>query len=88
MDAHDVGRGRGGSVEALKQIQARALVIAIESDILFPVTESRYLADHIPNADLVLIDSPYGHDGFLLEFEQITKVIRTFLQGSDVPQMQ
>lgn len=80
MDAHDVGRGRGSLHEVLKKIEARALVIAIESDILFPVEESRFLADSIPNATLALIDSPYGHDGFLLEFEQITIVIQKFLK--------
>jgi homoserine O-acetyltransferase/O-succinyltransferase len=80
MDAHDVGRSRGGSINALQQIQARTLVIAIESDILFPVEESEYLATHTPGAELVLIDSPYGHDGFLLEFEQITTAIQHFLK--------
>jgi homoserine O-acetyltransferase len=81
MDAHNVGRSRGGVVEALQKVQARTLVIAIESDILFPVSESRFLAEHIPGAELNLIDSPYGHDGFLLEFEQITNVIQKFLQA-------
>jgi len=82
MDAHDVGRGRGSITEALKKITAHTLVIGIESDILFPVEESRFLADHISGAQLRLIDSPYGHDGFLLEFEQITDVIQKFLQKS------
>lgn len=80
MDAHDLGRSRGGTTEALKKIKAHALVIAIESDILFPPEESKLLAGHIPGAELALIDSPYGHDGFLLEFEQITTVIQQFLK--------
>jgi homoserine O-acetyltransferase len=80
MDAHDVGRGRGGAAVALQLITAKTLVMAIESDILFPVEESRFLTTHIPGAELALIDSPYGHDGFLLEFEQITNVIQRFLK--------
>lgn len=50
MDAHDVGRGRGSVVAALQKIKACTLVISIQSDILFPVEESRFLADSIPGA--------------------------------------
>ena len=48
-----------------------ALVIGIESDGLFTTTEQRELAAHIPESELVVIPSPDGHDGFLLEFEAI-----------------
>ncbi|RXK39320.1 homoserine O-acetyltransferase [Tremella mesenterica] len=48
-----------------------ALVIGIESDGLFTTTEQKELAAHIPDAELVVIPSPDGHDGFLLEFEAI-----------------
>jgi homoserine O-acetyltransferase len=85
MDAHDVSRGRPSLAAALQNIQARTLVIAIQSDILFPVEESRFLATHIPNATFHLIDSTYGHDGFLLEFEQIGTAIKIFLQGAQQP---
>ncbi len=80
MDAHDVGRSRGGAVVALQRIKAKTLVMAIQSDILFPVEESSFLAQHIPGAGLALIDSPYGHDGFLLEFDQITTAIQQFFE--------
>lgn len=80
MDAHDVGRGRGSAAAALQKIQAATLVISIHSDILFPPEEGHFLAGHIPGAVFHLIDSPYGHDGFLLEFEQLTHVIQPFLK--------
>jgi len=48
-----------------------ALVIGIESDGLFTTTEQKEIAAHIPDAELVVIPSPDGHDGFLLEFEAI-----------------
>lgn len=48
-----------------------ALIIGIESDGLFTTTEQREIAAHVPDAELVLIPSPDGHDGFLLEFEAI-----------------
>src|SRR5690606_30844239 len=74
MDSHHVGRGRKSAEEALKQIKARTLVIGINSDLLFPVEEQRYLADHIQQSTLELIDSLYGHDGFLVEFEKLNTI--------------
>ncbi len=79
MDAHNVGRNRDGSIAALQQIKAKTLVISISSDILFPPTEQQFLAGNIPGAVYKTIESDYGHDGFLLEFEQITIAIREFL---------
>jgi homoserine O-acetyltransferase len=85
MDAHDVGRGRGGLVGALGRIRARTLVIGIESDILFPVSEQKVVAALTPGAALRSIQSLYGHDGFLLEFEQITQLVRGFLKEGSTP---
>ena len=79
MDAHNVGRGRGGVETALASIQAKTLVFSLEEDMLFPVQEQKYLAAHIPGAVYQHIHSDYGHDGFLLEFDQISKHIKTFL---------
>ncbi len=79
MDAHNVGRDRGGIVKALSGIKAKTLVLSLEGDILFPPEEQAFLANHIPGAALKLILSDYGHDGFLLEFEQIGEAIKTFL---------
>lgn len=83
MDNHNVGRNReGGAVKALEQIHAKALVIAISSDLLFPPSEQEFLAAHIPHAEYRAIHSPYGHDGFLLEYEQIEEAIKTFLYNN------
>jgi homoserine O-acetyltransferase len=79
MDAHNLGRQRTGISEALQQIKARTLVTGIETDILFPLQEQQYLAQQIPGAAFNVIHSPYGHDGFLLEFEQIANSINEFL---------
>lgn len=80
MDAQNLGRARFSVEAALQKIKARALVIGIHTDILFPVTEQKFIATHIPNAQFKAIDSLYGHDGFLLEFEAIEKLISSFLQ--------
>lgn len=79
MDSHNVGRARGGIVSALAKIKAKALVLSLEGDILFPPEEQEFLANHIDGAQLKVILSDYGHDGFLLEFEQISKAIAAFL---------
>jgi homoserine O-acetyltransferase len=75
MDSHNVGRKRGSVEDALKQIKAKALVIGIENDLLFPLNEQKYLSQHIPNATLEVIDSVYGHDGFLVECDQLKTII-------------
>ncbi|HMO31905.1 MAG TPA: homoserine O-acetyltransferase [Lacibacter sp.] len=80
MDAHNVGRERASIEWALRQITARTLVVGISNDVLFPVSEQQYLAATIPGARLKTIESFYGHDGFLLEYEQLSKAISTFLQ--------
>lgn len=78
MDTHNVGRGRESVEKALESIEARTLLIGIRSDILFPKEELRSMADHIADSTYVEIDSLYGHDGFLLENEQIAKHLNRF----------
>ena len=78
MDAHNIGRKREGSIAALQQIKAKTLVISISSDLLFPPSEQQFLAENISGATYKSIESIFGHDGFLLEFDQITTVIRNF----------
>lgn len=84
MDAHNVGRGRGNAEKALSLIKAKTLVIGITTDILFPLNEQKFIAENIPNAEFKAINSLYGHDGFLLEFEQIQKLISSFISDRSV----
>lgn len=79
MDSHHVGRNRESAAAALQRITAHTLVIGLKSDILFPLSEQKYLAQHIPHAQLAVIDSVYGHDGFLLEFEAIEQAIKQYI---------
>lgn len=80
MDAHNIGRHRQSIELSLKEIKAKTLVIGISNDILFPLEEQRFLASTINGASFKAIDSFYGHDGFLLEYEIITKSISSFLK--------
>ncbi|MEM1269500.1 MAG: homoserine O-acetyltransferase [Bacteroidota bacterium] len=80
MDSHDVGRGRGGVVDALAQLTQPALVIGIDSDILYPLAQQQFLAQHLPQAELRVIESAHGHDAFLIEFDQLSSWLRPWLQ--------
>lgn len=79
MDSHHIGRNFGSAETALKRIKSKALVIGIDTDILFPPSEQEFIADHIPNAVFKTIHSDYGHDGFLIEGAQISQLLTEFL---------
>jgi homoserine O-acetyltransferase len=94
LDTHDISRHRypeGQDPEtldpvialhhALSLIEQPTLVLGIQSDGLFTFAEQQELAAHIPNATLKTIDSPDGHDAFLLEFEQVNKHLTGFLKA-------
>ncbi len=82
MDSHHVGRGRGGVIAALKGVTSRTLVLGITTDVLFPVDEQRLLAAYIPDAHYEELESLYGHDGFLIECDQIAAQYQSFLQAN------
>lgn len=78
MDGHNVARGRGSVAAALGRIQARTLVIGVSSDQLFPTKEQQLLAQGIPQAEYLEIDSIYGHDGFLIETPLLSRILGRF----------
>lgn len=86
LDTHDVSRHRvppsepNATAKALSQIQQPALVLGIESDGLFTFAEQQEIAAGIPNSRLKNIDSPEGHDAFLLQFEQVNGYILEFFR--------
>ena len=84
MDGHDVGRGRGreDAETALARLTADALCVGISSDLLYPPEESAALADLLPNGRYAELDSPFGHDAFLVDFEALDALVRPFLADS------
>lgn len=83
MDSHNVARGRGATIqEVLAKVQIPALVLGIDSDVLYPLTEQVELATLLPAGRLEIIKSVDGHDGFLLEQEQVAAHILDFLDQS------
>mmetsp|Transcript_29372 Transcript_29372/g.34057 ORF Transcript_29372/g.34057 Transcript_29372/m.34057 type:complete len:479 (-) Transcript_29372:49-1485(-) len=83
MDTHDVGRNRGGAKCALSSIHVPAMVLGINSDVLYPLHEQEELANLFPNGELKIINSDAGHDGFLLEQDQVSGHIIDFLGAHD-----
>ncbi len=79
FDTHSVGRGRGGVAAALATISARTIVVGITSDIIFTPKEMRELQSMITDSRYFEIDSPFGHDGFLVEYEQLNNILIPFM---------
>lgn len=79
VDSHNIGRGRGSVADALRQIKARTLVVAISSDILFPVEAHIPMRQYISDVEYHLIESSFGHDGFLVEHEKLNNIITNFM---------
>ena len=80
VDSHNLGRGRGRVEDVLAGIRAKSLVVAITSDILFPPSDHTILVDNIPDAEYHVIDSDFGHDGFLVEHEKLNEIIKDFMK--------
>ena len=85
MDLHDVGRGRGGLVPAMARIRVPALTIGISSDILYPSYQQRQIRDILLGGgtpcEYVEIDSPHGHDAFLINLDQLSAPLGEFVDS-------
>ena len=79
LDSHNVGRGRGGVAAALSRVRAHCLVLNIDSDCLFPTESGRELASMLPDAEYAQISSAFGHDGFLIEHEALSEILKLWI---------
>ncbi|MCW2517581.1 MAG: homoserine acetyltransferase [Mycobacterium sp.] len=81
LSSHDVGRGRGGVAAALQRVKVPVTVGGITSDRLYPLRLQQELADLLPTCTgLNVVDSSFGHDGFLVETEAVYELIRQTLE--------
>jgi len=85
MSSHDIGRDRGGVEKALGKIKQKALVVGITSDRLFPLSGQKVIAENL-GGELVggkihVIDSEYGHDGFLIETQIVGPLLAKLLKS-------
>ena len=83
--------GDGGAhsllAEAFADATARFCVVSFDSDWLYPTAESRHLV-HALNAtgapvSFVELQSPFGHDAFLLDSPGLTRVVDGFLRAGE-----
>lgn len=80
IDSHNLARGRGSMENALSKIDAEVTIIAISSDILFPISAHDDFCTFINKISIHIIESDFGHDGFLIEHEKLNKIITNFLK--------
>lgn len=78
MDSHDLGRKRGGIDLALASISAKVLAVGVDSDLLFLAKESQYISQKVQRGTYKEINSTAGHDAFLIEFEQLAYILKSF----------
>jgi homoserine O-acetyltransferase len=84
MDTHDVVRGRGDYEDVLASIEQPALVVGIDSDVLYPLREQQELAEHLPRASLEVLEAPHGHDAFLIELAALNDHVVAWRAEKDV----
>jgi homoserine O-acetyltransferase len=81
MDSHDLAQGRGEYADVLAAIDIPALVVSVDSDVLYPPHEQRELAGLLPRARYEMLHTPAGHDGFLIETDALSEMILRFMKG-------
>ena len=83
MNTHDIGRDRGGVESVSTQFVAKMIVIAFTHDLLYPPDHMKSFADGVPDSQYHLIDTPFGHDGFLTEFEKLGTILTAHLEEKE-----
>ena len=85
MDLHDIGRGRGGIESVARRLTMPTLSIGVWSDFLYPTYQQVAIRDMVAangaRAEYVEVDSPHGHDGFLIDLDQVGPPISRFLDS-------
>ncbi len=84
MDSHDVTRGRGDLDQVLRGIRQPTLVVSIDSDVLYWPSEQREVARLVPGARFAVLDSPQGHDAFLIDVDRLSEIVAEFRGGAAV----
>jgi homoserine O-acetyltransferase len=85
MDTHDVSRGRGDYDDVLRSLRQPMLVVSIDSDVLYWPWEQREVATLAPNARLAVMDSPHGHDAFLIDVDRLNDMVADFRGRAPAP---
>jgi len=81
MDSHDLARDRGEYSAVLAGMDLPALIVSVDSDVLYPPCEQRELAEHLPQARYEVLHTSAGHDGFLIETDALNAMLVSFMQS-------
>ena len=81
MDTHDVSRGRCEYRDVLCRIEQPALIVGIDTDVLYPLAEQRELAQRLPQAQLAVLEAEHGHDSFLIELDHLNEIVTSWRRG-------
>lgn len=79
MNDHDIGRSRGGWKNALNQFQADMIGVGYKGDLIYPPDFMKEFIEKVPSGKFYEVDTKYGHDGFLVEFEKWSHIIQHHL---------
>ena len=80
MNTHDIGRGRGGLASAARQFSAKVVALAFTHDLIYLTEEIQAFAHLVEDSTYILINTEYGHDGFLTEFDKWGLIIKQFME--------
>lgn len=87
VDYFDIAQKYGSLEKAFEDTNSKFLIISFSSDWLFPSAQSKELVNALmknkKDVSYCEIQSPCGHDAFLLEFETQTKIIKSFLNSEE-----
>lgn len=82
MDSHDIATGRGSFADTLSNVKTSTLIVAIDSDILYPLHEQQEIATLIPNSKFACLKSFHGHDAFLIDMSELDDLVVNFRRES------
>ncbi len=85
MDTHDVSRNRGDYIDVLRSIEQPALIVGVNTDVLYPLEEQEELHRCLPNSALAVLDAPQGHDAFLIEQQKLEKIVNDWRRATIDP---
>lgn len=85
MDTHDVGRGHGDTIQALRGTEVPTLLVGITTDLLYPPAELEAIAAQMPDSDLEILTAPQGHDAFLIEQDALNDLVTNFRCQRSLP---
>lgn len=81
MNTHDIERGRGSIESAANRFKAKVIAIAFTHDVIYPLEAIRSFTDFIPNHHFYMVNTTFGHDGFLTEFEKWGSILTIHLEA-------